>query len=68
MRRLEKSGVSDFSIMKIEEKKNTAYVECRGSGDGRRVIKEGDFITIDGITGNVFAGRHRTRPAQRVTA
>jgi pyruvate,orthophosphate dikinase len=68
MRRLEKSGVSDFSIMKIEENKNTAYIECRGSGDGRRVVKEGDFITIDGTTGNVFAGRHRTRPAQRVTA
>ncbi len=65
MRRLEKSGVSDFSIMKIDEKKNTAHVESRGNGETRRVFKEGDFITIDGTTGNVFAGRHRTRPAQR---
>lgn len=65
MRRLEKSGVSDFSVMKIDEKKNTAFVESRGNGETRRVFKEGDFITIDGTTGNVFAGQHRTRPAQR---
>lgn len=64
MRRLEKSGVSDFSIMKIDEKENTAFIENRGNGERRRVFKEGDFITIDGTTGNVFAGRHRTRPAQ----
>ncbi|MCX7677990.1 MAG: PEP-utilizing enzyme [Spirochaetes bacterium] len=67
MRRLEKSGVSDFSVMRIDEKKNQAIVECRAGENGRRVFKEGDFITIDGTTGNVFAGYHRTRPIQRAS-
>ncbi|MBN1497148.1 MAG: hypothetical protein JXA07_10300 [Spirochaetes bacterium] len=55
MLRLEKSGVSDFSVMSIDEDDRSATVE------GRVTIREGDFITIDGATGNVFIGYHETR-------
>jgi pyruvate,orthophosphate dikinase len=58
MRRLEKSGVSDFSMMRIDEEENTARVDA---GEGEPVfIREGDFITIDGSTGNVYRGFHET--------
>jgi pyruvate,orthophosphate dikinase len=62
MRRLEKSGVSDFSMMRIDEEENTARVDAgSGEGDGGPVIlEEGDFITIDGSTGNVYRGYHET--------
>ncbi len=52
MRRLEKSGVSDFSIMKIVEDEHIAIIN-REHG-GKIIIREGDFITIDGNTGHVY--------------
>ncbi len=60
MRRLEKSGVSDFSIMKIDEGANRALVNLEAQGKGKFVIEEGDFLTIDGSTGHVYSGFHRT--------
>jgi len=62
MRRLEKTGVSDFSMMRIDEEDNTARVDGGAGGDmgGPVIIKEGDFITIDGSTGNVYRGFHAT--------
>ncbi len=63
MRRLEKSGVSDFSIMKIVEEENIAVIN-REQG-GKIIIREGDFITIDGNTGHVYLGYHATRKAHR---
>lgn len=63
MRRLEKSGVSDFSIMKIVEDENIAVIN-REQG-GKIIIREGDFITIDGNTGHVYLGYHATRKAHR---
>ncbi|HOO70868.1 MAG TPA: PEP/pyruvate-binding domain-containing protein [Spirochaetota bacterium] len=60
MRRLEKSGVSDFSIMKIEEESNQAIIR-REDESAVIIIREGDFITIDGSTGNVYLGYRRTR-------
>ncbi len=59
MRRLEKSGVSDFSVMKIDEDRNAARVDAPEKG--AVTVSEGDFITIDGNTGNVYLGKHRTR-------
>jgi len=59
MRRLEKSGVSDFSAMKIDEVQNAARVDVPEKG--AVTVNEGDFITIDGNTGNVYLGKHRTR-------
>jgi phosphohistidine swiveling domain-containing protein len=53
--------VSDFSIMQINEEENQAYVEIVSADGGHVNIREGDFITIDGSTGNVFMGYHRTR-------
>jgi phosphohistidine swiveling domain-containing protein len=61
MRRLGKSGVSDFSVMQIDEEENRATVESSSSDGGHVEIREGDFITIDGSTGNVFMGYHETR-------
>ncbi|MBP7735712.1 MAG: hypothetical protein KA369_07035 [Spirochaetes bacterium] len=61
MRRLEKTGVSDFSIMHIDEDNNQAYIEYSSAEDGHVLVREGDFITIDGSTGNVYMGYHRTR-------
>jgi phosphohistidine swiveling domain-containing protein len=63
MRRLEKSGVSDFSIMKIVEDEHIAIIN-REQG-GKIIIREGDFITIDGNTGHVYLGYHATRRAHR---
>ncbi len=60
MRRLEKSGVSDFSVMKIDEGANRAVVNLEPQGRGRFVIAEGDFLTIDGSTGHVYSGFHAT--------
>ncbi len=61
MRRLEKSGVSDFSIMRINEKDNQAWVDRAASHANPLIIREEDFITIDGSTGNVYVGFHKTR-------
>jgi phosphohistidine swiveling domain-containing protein len=61
MRRLSKSGVSDFSIMHIDEDRNQAYVEGASVRKEMVSIREGDFITIDGSTGNVYVGFHKTR-------
>ena len=60
MRRLEKSGVSDFSVMKIDDEKKQAIIK---RDDTREIIfiREGDFLTIDGSTGHVYLGYHRTR-------
>ncbi len=60
MRRLEKSGVSDFSAMRIDEDANRAVVNLEAQGRGRFAIAEGDFLTIDGSTGHVYAGFHAT--------
>jgi len=60
MRRLAKSGVSDFSLMKIDEKGNMAVVRREPSEKGKVIIREGDFLTIDGHTGHVYLGYHRT--------
>lgn len=60
MRRLEKSGVSDFSVMKVDEDANSAVVNLEAQGRGRFVIEEGDFLAIDGSTGHVYSGFHRT--------
>jgi hypothetical protein len=60
MRRLEKSGVSDFSIMKIDDEQNQAVIK-REEGRGVIIIREGDYLTIDGSTGHVYLGFHRTR-------
>ncbi len=61
MRRLEKSGVSDFSAMKIDEEKRVATVYGNGSGKEPVSIGEGDFITIDGNTGFVYRGFYPTQ-------
>ncbi|MBN1531546.1 MAG: hypothetical protein JXA20_02685 [Spirochaetes bacterium] len=61
MRRLEKSGVSDFSLMKIDERTNTAEVRTENPNRSLITIREGDFITIDGANGHVFIGYHKTR-------
>ncbi|MBP8177741.1 MAG: hypothetical protein KAY16_00185, partial [Spirochaetes bacterium] len=63
MRRLEKSGVSDFSIMKIAESENIAVINREQ--EGKIVIREGDVITIDGNTGHVYLGAHPTRKVHR---
>ncbi|MDY6967102.1 MAG: PEP/pyruvate-binding domain-containing protein [Spirochaetota bacterium] len=60
MRRLEKSGVSDFSMMKIDELNNLAIVNNEILGNESVIIKEGDFIAIDGHTGHVYQGFHKT--------
>ncbi|TAL38079.1 MAG: hypothetical protein EPN93_04955 [Spirochaetes bacterium] len=60
MRRLEKSGVSDFSAMKIDEANNMAIVNREPQGTGKVVIRESDFLTIDGRTGHVYLGFHPT--------
>ncbi|HSV96967.1 MAG TPA: PEP/pyruvate-binding domain-containing protein [Spirochaetota bacterium] len=60
MRRLEKSGVSDFSVMRVDEGANRAVVNLEAQGKGRFVIAEGDFLTIDGSTGHVYSGFHAT--------
>ncbi len=58
MRRFKKTGVSDFSEMQIDIDLGKAVIE---KADGGKVhIKEGDFITIDGSTGKVYLGQHRT--------
>jgi len=59
MRRFGKPGVSDFSMMKIDEEKNLVVVN-KGRGE-TIVIEEGDFITIDGSSGNVYLGYLETR-------
>lgn len=61
MRRLEKSGVSDFSLMKILERENIAVVRTDNPLRKELVIREGEFITIDGFTGHVYLGYHKTR-------
>ncbi len=61
MRRLEKSGVSDFSMMHIDEDNSQAFVDYPSAEDGHVLVREGDFITIDGSTGNVYMGYHKTR-------
>jgi pyruvate,orthophosphate dikinase len=60
MRRLEKSGVSDFSIMRIDEDNMRGIIRSEERDEGISIIREGDFITIDGSTGNVYLGFHRT--------
>ncbi|MBN2158568.1 MAG: hypothetical protein JW807_04165 [Spirochaetes bacterium] len=60
MRRLGKSGVSDFSTMRIDEEKNRACVDPGADAGDAVIIGEGDFITIDGSTGNVYRGFHKT--------
>jgi pyruvate,orthophosphate dikinase len=60
MRRLAKSGVSDFSLMKIDEKGNMAVVRREPSEKGKVIIREGDFLTIYGHMGHVYLGYHRT--------
>ncbi|HOS39217.1 MAG TPA: PEP/pyruvate-binding domain-containing protein [Spirochaetota bacterium] len=61
MRRLEKSGVSDFSIMRIDEENRQGIITNEDPEEGITIIREGDFITIDGATGHVYLGYHRTR-------
>ncbi len=61
MRRLEKSGVSDFSMMKIDEKNNRAVITPENRKEKEVCLREGEFITIDGSSGNVFLGFHKTR-------
>ncbi|MCU0847266.1 MAG: PEP-utilizing enzyme [Spirochaetes bacterium] len=61
MRRFEKSGVSDFSAMKIDESRNSATVRKEFFEKDHVVINEGDYITIDGNTGNVYLGYHKTK-------
>ncbi len=60
MKRLNKSGVSDFSAMKIDDKKNIAVIKG-GNEDDTTIIREGDFLTIDGSTGHVYFGFHKTK-------
>ncbi len=60
MRRLAKSGVSDFALMKVDEKNNLAIVSRESHAQGKVIIREGDFITIDGHTGHVYLGFHQT--------
>jgi pyruvate, orthophosphate dikinase len=60
MKRLYKSGVSDFSAMKIDDKKNIALIRGNSENDVT-VIREGDFLAIDGSTGHVYLGFHKTR-------
>jgi pyruvate,orthophosphate dikinase len=60
MRRLAKCGVSDFSPMKIDEKNNLAIVSREPHAKGKVILREGDFITIDGFTGHVYLGYHET--------
>ena len=34
--------------------------------DGQTVYKEGDFLSIDGTSGNVYAGQIKTAPSEVV--
>jgi len=61
MRRLEKAGVSDFSIMKTNERDGMAVINRETQEKGKVVIREGDFLTIDGNNGNVYLGYHETK-------
>jgi pyruvate,orthophosphate dikinase len=59
MRRFKKSGISDFSAMKIDEEKNMATID---KGSNKLIkISEGDYITIDGDSGKVYQGYFKTR-------
>jgi pyruvate,orthophosphate dikinase len=59
---LDKVGVVGFSKMSVYETKGYSTV------DGK-VIRGGDFISIDGWSGAVYLGRHEheSRDSQRVT-
>jgi pyruvate,orthophosphate dikinase len=59
MRRFKKSGISDFSAMKIDEEENLAIVN-KGSNKLIKIL-EGDYITIDGNSGKVYQGYFNTR-------
>jgi pyruvate,orthophosphate dikinase len=59
MRRFKKSGISDFSAMKIDEDNNMATVN---KGPSKLIkILEGDYITIDGDSGKIYQGHFNTR-------
>jgi pyruvate,orthophosphate dikinase len=59
MRRFKKSGISNFSVMRIDEKHNLAFVD---KGSNKLIkIQEGDYLTIDGDSGKVYQGHFNTR-------
>lgn len=60
MRRFNKSGISDFSAMKINEELNLATVN-KGANKIIKIV-EGDYLTIDGDSGKVYLGYYKTRP------
>jgi pyruvate,orthophosphate dikinase len=59
MRRFKKSGISNFSTMKIDENRNLAIVN-KGANKSIKIF-EGDYITIDGDSGKVYQGYFNTR-------
>jgi len=56
-RQFGKPAVVGASGLDIDPIERTLSV---GQGSGRRVFKEGDWVSIDGSTGEVFAGQLRT--------
>lgn len=50
---LNKVGVVGLTKLKVYEEEGYSII-------GNRVIRSGDFISIDGLNGSVYMGRHRT--------
>lgn len=57
-RQMGKVCVAGCSALKINYKEGTVSV------DGKATIKEGDFLSIDGTTGEVITGRLDTKPSE----
>ncbi|MEE9429621.1 MAG: pyruvate, phosphate dikinase [Melioribacteraceae bacterium] len=60
-RQMGKVCVAGCGVLDIDYKKGT----MKSSGS-KKIIKEGDYISIDGTTGEVFAGDIKTKPSEIV--
>ncbi|MCP5062623.1 MAG: pyruvate, phosphate dikinase, partial [Ignavibacteriae bacterium] len=60
-RQMGKVCVAGCGVLDIDYKKGT--MKSEGS---KKIIKEGDYISIDGTTGEVFAGDINTKPSEIV--
>jgi len=60
-RQMGKVCVAGCGALEIDYKKGTMKVE-----GNKKVIKEGDYISIDGSTGEVIAGEIQTKPSEIV--
>ncbi len=61
-RQMGKVCVAGCGTLNIDYKKRQFFVE----GNDKNIIKEGDYISIDGSTGNVFKGNIPTKPSEVV--